>query len=373
MKKILLVATLQSHIAQFHKPLIKMLQQLGCQVDVAARNNLAQKNNLTLTEANVIYDVPFDRSPYSLKNIRAYKTLKGIINSGEYDVIHCNTPVGGILTRLAARWCRKKGQCKVIYEAHGFHFFKGGSLINWVLWYPVECFFSRFTDILITINKMDYDLASKRFLKTSVKYIPGVGVNLEQFLRVESRANLKDEIGISKEDLIILSVGELNKNKNQQVIIKALSKISNEHVHYCLAGNGPRLKNLQKLSVKMGVKERVHFLGYRRDLVDIYKSADIFVLPSKREGLGMAAIEAMACGLPIVTSDRQGINDYSIDGLTGYKCSSNDVAGFAECIKKLIDNSTLRENMGRYNMQLSQKFNLSAAMEALMKVYSEII
>lgn len=372
MKKVLFVATVQSHIAQFHKPVIKMLQESGCEVDVAARDNLAEKNNLLLTEPNRIFDVPFARSPFSLKNIKAYKQLKKIIDENNYDIIHCNTPVGGILARKAAKKARKKGT-KVIYEAHGFHFFKGSPKKNWILYYPIEKMYSKLADVLITINKMDYELASKKFKAKKIEYIPGVGVNLDQFLSAQTDGDIRQELNLDSNAKIVLSVGELNENKNHQAIMRAVKKLADENIHYIIAGNGPKKEILQKMVSDLGLEKNVHFLGYRRDLPKIYKSSDVFALPSYREGLGLAAIEAMYFGLPIVTSNRHGINDYSIPDVTGYKCHPNDYDGFANAIKILLDDDDKRSKMGEHNKAFAQEFSLSASLARMQEIYGELL
>lgn len=155
--KVLLTATVQSHICQFHKPLAEVLHEHGCEVHVAARDNLAEKNGLKLDFVDKVFNVPFARSPKSLDNIKAYRQLKKIIDEGGYDVIHCNTPMGGVVTRLAARKARKKGT-KVFYTAYGFHFYQGAPKKNWIVFYPIEKFFSRLTDKLITITAEDYKI-----------------------------------------------------------------------------------------------------------------------------------------------------------------------------------------------------------------------
>lgn len=373
MKKVLLVATVQSHIAQFHKPLIQWLEESGYQVDVAARNNLALKPNLHLDVKGNIYDIPFERSPFSPKNLKAYFALKKVITTGNYDVIHCNTPVGGILTRLAANAKRKKGEVKVIYEAHGFHFFKGGPLKNWLLWYPVEKWFSKYANVLITINQMDYTLASKNFRAEKVKYIPGVGLNLQQFEAAKRESDLRTEFALPEDVKIVLSVGELNKNKNHQVIIRAIAHLEDPKIHYFLAGNGPLNGELAQLAKDHGVEKNVHFLGYRRDVPSLLKNADVYAFPSLREGLGMASIEAMATGLPIVTSNRHGINDYSENGVTGFKYAPNDYLGFAEGIRKIVYDADLKRKMGEHNVSVSQRFTVEKSMDALSAIYRELL
>lgn len=372
MSKILMTATVQSHIAQFHKPVIRMLQEMGHQVEVAARNNLHEKENLTLTEPDKVIEVDFCRSPFSLQVIPAYRQLKKVIQQGNYDVVHCNTPVAGILTRLACRKLRKQGKVKVLYQAHGLHFFRGGPKSGWLIWYPIEKFFSRFADVMVLINKMDYALVKEKFHAGTVYRIPGIGVNLSQFRDI-GHGDLRQELRLPGDTPIVLSVGELNENKNQKTVITALSQMKNRQAHYCIAGNGPLLQELTDHAKALGVAERVHFLGYRRDVPLLMHQADVFVLPSKREGLGMAAIEAMSCGLPLVSSNRHGINDYSIAGITGFLHEPLDSQGFAESIDTLVADQDLRAELGENCKKIAQEFSLEKSLEQMKDIYKEVL
>lgn len=373
MKKVLLTATVQSHICQFHRPLVDMLRESGdVEVHVAARNNLDQKPGLKLDFVDRVFNVPFERSPFNFRNIRAFLELKTIIESNQYDYIHCNTPVGGILTRLAALKTRKGNKTKVIYTAHGFHFYDGAPLLNWLLYYPFEWFFSYFTDKLITINKEDYTLAKEKFHAKEVCYVPGVGVDVEKFASVQiDRAAKRREIGIPEDAVLLLSVGELNDNKNHQVIIKALAKLNNPKIHYAIAGGGEKKDYLLGLAKQLGVADQFHLLGYRRDIAEINHCSDIFCFPSIREGLGLAAIEAMACGVPIVTSDVRGINDYSEQGVTGYKCNPHDVEAFANSIEILSSNANLRSTIGEENRKRAYKYSVQTIKEQMGHVYKK--
>lgn len=372
MAKILMTATVQSHIAQFHKPVIRMLQEMGHQVDVAARNNLQEKKNLTLTEPDQVIEVNFSRSPFSLKVFSAYKQLKRVILAGEYDIVHCNTPVAGILSRLACRKLRKQGKVKVLYEAHGLHFFRNGPKSGWLIWYPIERFCSRFADMMVLINKMDYALVEEKFHTPMVRRIPGIGVNLSQFKDL-GNGDLRQELSLPADTPIVVSVGELNENKNHKTVIRAMALLANKNAHYCIAGNGPLLQELQALAEQSGVADRVHFLGYRRDVPVILRQADVFVLPSQREGLGMAAIEAMSCGLPLVSSNRHGINDYSIEGVTGYKHHPLDSQGFASSLDKLLADEKLRKELGENCRRVAQEFTLEESLDCMKKYYLELL
>ncbi|MDD5457684.1 MAG: glycosyltransferase family 4 protein [Candidatus Margulisbacteria bacterium] len=369
MKKVLLTATVQSHIARFHLPLIDMLRKNGYEIHVAAKNNLIEKKGLRLNGPHKVYDIPFTRSPYSKSNITAYRQLKKIIYENRYDVIHCNTPVGGVITRLAARRTRKQGT-KVFYTAHGFHFYRGAPLKNWLLYYPVEKWLARYTDVLITINKEDYARAIKTLKAVRVEYIPGVGLDTESFggITVDKMAKRR-ELNLPEDSFVLLSVGELNKNKNHQVIIRALSKLKNTSIYYLICGNGSLESYLKKLAEKLGLREQVRLLDYRRDIGEICKSADVFVFPSLREGLGIAALEAMACGLPLIASNIRGITEYAVDGVTGFNCSPDDADGFGKAIDTLMNNREIREKMGSHNVNAVKKFDVKNTLTVMRNIY----
>ena len=214
--KILYTATVLSHICQFHLPYLKELQDRGNVIHVAAHNNLAEKNGLALKYTDQFIEIPFQRSPFDRCNLGAYQQLKQLINRENYDLVLCNTPVGGILTRLAARKARKKG-CRVIYMAHGFHFYQGASKKNWLMFYPLEKVMAKLCDVLITITEEDYLLAKKKF-HTKVAHIHGVGVSTERYHPADEAAcrEMRQAEGLSGEDFVVLCTGELNQNKDHQ-------------------------------------------------------------------------------------------------------------------------------------------------------------
>lgn len=370
MKKILLVATVQSHIAQFHKPLIAQLHAFGYEVHVAARNNLQEKNGLTLTEPDQIFSVPFERSPFSLRNLSAYTQLKKIIRSGGYDVVHCNTPVGGILSRLVCAPLRKKG-LKVVYTAHGFHFYRGAPVKNWLLYYPLELIFSYVTDCLITINTEDFAFAQKRLRAKKTVYIPGVGVDTDRFA-FEAGVLDRSALGIPEDAFLLVSVGELNSNKNHRVVMKAMAGLKNPMIHYAIAGNGPLDTYLKQLAAQLGLINRVHFLGYRRDIPQLYKTAQACVLPSIREGLGLAGIEAMAAGLPVIAADNRGTRDFVVPGKNGMLCPSEDDAAFAAAIDKLFRDRNLMEEMSAACVHAAKQFDVKPVKVKLRSIYDDI-
>lgn len=338
MMRVLLVATVQSHICQFHRPLAEILHRHGCELHVAARNNLAEKNGLTLDFADKVFDVPFQRSPFAPGNLNAYRMLKGIIEAGEYDIVHCNTPVGGVLGRLAARSARKRGT-RVFYTAHGFHFYSGAPLLNWIVWYPVEKIMARYTDKLLTITREDYELAHRKF-HTGVVRTHGVGANSSKYrpLSPEECLKLRCDLGYGEKDKLVLCTGELNANKNQVTAIEAIRIVAGKvpAVKLLLAGNGPSLESLKSTVRTAGLEKRVDFLGYRTDLERYVNISDIVLSCSLREGLPMNIVEGMLCGRPVVASANRGHRELIQDGVNGFIVPPRDAAATAEKLLELL-------------------------------------
>lgn len=349
MKKVLFVATVvKLHIMVFHIPYLEWFKKNGYEVHVAARNDYDNKDECIIPFCDRFHDLPFERSPIRKNNLQVYKDLKNIIDTEQYEIIHCHTPMGGAIGRLAARSARKKGT-KVIYTAHGFHFFKGAPLVNWLAYYPAERWLAKYTDVLITINTEDYEIA-KKFKVNRIEYVPGVGIDTDKFKNIEvNRTEKRESLGVSEDDFMIISVGELNKNKNHQVIIRAIAKLRNEKIKYVLCGQGPLETELRELAKELDVENQVKFLGFRKDVPDLMKVADLFAFPSYREGLSLSLMEAMASGLPVVCSEIRGNTDLIEDGKGGYLVEPSDVEGFAKYIKELIEDSRLKSEFGDFN------------------------
>ncbi len=371
MKKILLTATVQSHICQFHKPLVEVLHGLGYEVHVAARDNLAEKNGLALDFVDRVYDLPFARSPFSPKNVKAYRMLRAIIREQKYHAAHCNTPVGGVLTRLACRRERKRGM-RVLYTAHGFHFYKGAPKKNWILYYPIEWVCARWTDRLLTITAEDEALAKRRF-KTEVCRIHGVGADAGKFHPVTDgqRAALRAEHGIEGDQRLILCVGELLPNKNQKTAVAAVAEVVKAcpNVLLCIAGNGPEQESLAGQIESLGLQEHVRLLGYTTKIADWYAMSDALIACSYREGLPMNVIEAMLCARPVVASINRGHRELVTDGVTGYLVSPDDVAAFAQRLTELLQSDTLCKQMADAARERAQDFAAQRVRRELEEIY----
>jgi glycosyltransferase EpsD len=319
------------------------------------------------------HNVTFERSPLRFANIRAYFKLKKIIRENNYSLIHCHTPMGGVLTRLAGMAARKKGT-KIIYTAHGFHFFKGAPLLNWLIYYPIEKWLSKYTDCLITINEEDYNLALERNFGGDIRHVHGVGVDLEKFkpITLEHKRVLRNQLGFKENDFLLFYAAEFNANKNQQLLIRSLAEIIKDipNAKLLLAGHGPLLGRCMKLAATLNVSDKVHFLGYRKDIIELLSISDVVVASSKREGLPVNILEAMASGLPVIATDVRGHRDLIKNGHNGYLVDLNKTVEMSEKIRELYHSTDLTLQMGRNGIsKVESRYCIDVVVKMLNSIY----
>lgn len=366
-KKVLFTATVvKTHINVFHLPYLKWFKDNGYEVHVAAKNDF-ENEPCIIPYCDKYYDINFARFPFSKANINAYKKLKEIIALNNYDIIHCHTPVAGVLTRLAAR---NNKNTNIIYTAHGFHFFKGAPLVNWLIYYPVERFCARYTDKLITINKEDYERAKQFKLRNNGKvyYVPGVGIDLNEIQNVKvDISEKKKELGIPQNIPVILSVGELIKRKNHETVLKAISKLKDKNFIYLICSRGILSEYLKAKTKELGISDKVKFLGFRKEIAEICKVSDLFVFPSYQEGLPVALMEAMAAGLPVIASNVRGNRDL-IAGENLFE--PDDVDTLVKLIKKQLGNI---ENNAANKVDYTnlEQYSLQNVLNQMAEIYQE--
>lgn len=353
----------------FFKELIRGLLDQGHAVDIMCNESDFLVPDCYREWGCAVYQHDCARFPLSPGNLKAVSQISELVRKNQYDIVHCHTPVAAMCTRIACIEVRKRGT-KVFYTAHGFHFFKGAPLQNWRLYYPVEKICSYFTDVLITINQEDYHLAQRKMKAGRVEYIPGVGVDVEKFRNTQvDRKQKRAELGIPADATLLLSVGELNRNKNQQVIIRALVKLNDSSIHYAVVGIGNQMDALKSLAEELGVAKQVHFLGFRNDVAELCHTADMFCFPSQREGLGLAAVEAMAAGLPVIAADNRGTREYMVNGKTGFVCKHDDVVAFANAIYRLQQNVRLKQEIGVANKKRVESFDINNVISLMERIY----
>lgn len=312
MRKILYITTIGITM-RFFESFIKSQLDIGNQVDIATNENDGKDKVPTCYRewGCKVYHIDTSRSPIKFDNVRAIKHIRELVEDNQYDIVHCHTPIAAAVTRLACKSLRKNG-VRVIYTAHGFHFYDGAPWKNWLMYYPVEKWLSKYTDVLITINKEDYRRAKEKFYTDKIEYVPGVGIDVNRFKENKTgRERIRCELGIDRNKIMLLSVGELNKNKNHENVIRAIKDIPN--ITYVIVGKGDLEERLRNIADKCNVDLRL--IGYREDVADFYKAADVYILPSIREGLNVSLMEAMASGVPCCASNIRGNVDLLDSGL----------------------------------------------------------
>lgn len=383
LRKTAFVATVYRHLEAFHLPFMNLLQRKGCEVHAFASPDHGKAG--VMNAGVICHDMPFRRNPLHTDNVRALKMLFRSFKEEGFDFIHVHTPVAGMLGRWAAKMA---GVPCVMYTAHGFHFFSGSSILNWLLYYPLERWTARWTDYLITINSEDFQRAKCFPVRKEVVYVPGVGVETERFRELNEndigiRKRKRQELGIHESDFVILCVAELNENKNIHQLIDAidrLRKISHNEsesqarsVKCVLAGDGDQRELLISKVQALELSEQICFLGFRTDIPELMAASDVVALLSKREGLPKALMEALAAEKPIVATDVRGNRDLVEDGVNGYLVQVGDVPGTAEAILKLLQDEQKRIQMGKTNRVKAHTYDISNILERMEKIYDKAL
>lgn len=373
-KKVLILTTISGFLPQFLKGHVRILKELGAEIWYASNFDCPAYDfepDYFEKEGIRTVSVPIERSPYRLReNAAALKKLVALIEREEIDLIHCHNPVGGILGRLAGALAKRKVQ--VMYTAHGLHFYKGAPWKNWLLYYPAEWLMARFTDHLVTINREDRERAARLPVKPggAVHLIPGVGVDEERYQpRKELRREVRSELGVGKEEVCLMTSALLHPDKNYQTVLKALAGLGSLPFRYVICGEGPYRSRLWQMTEELGLQEKVTFLGFRKDMDRLLNGADIFLFPSRREGLGMAALEALASGVPVIAAKNRGTGEYLVHGENGFLLSPEDAEGFREAIRTLAEDARLRQAMGERAPKVLRTFGKKEAERRIRKIY----
>lgn len=381
-----MVTTVSGFIPQFEMNNVKILQNMGAEIHYAANYDMPSygTDNHRLDGTEIIrHQVDFERSPFNKKNLKAYRQLKRLMEQEHFDLVHCHTPMGAVLARIVAHQTRTS---PVIYTAHGFHFYKGAPLKNWLFFYPVEKYLSKYTDEQICINREDYQLAINKFHARNVDYVPGVGIDLKNVIHLskDEKEKKRQEFGVGPEKIVILSVGELIKRKNHETILKSLAKLKNTDIVYLICGHGELQNYLIDLAKQLGLQDQVQFLGYRSDIYEIYAMADLFVFPSYQEGLPRAMMEAMASGLPVVCSDIRGNSDLmkiekKLEDFPAYECTgglmisgADHVESYCKGIQYMLRKQNQWVQMGKENSDNISAFDIEHVSQVMKTIYNKI-
>lgn len=321
-----------------------------------------------------LYDAHTYRSITAFKDNKiAYDNLNKVIRENDVEVIHCNTPVGG----MVGRFCGKKNKVKkIIYTAHGFHFYKGAPLLNRTVLKWAEMIMARWTDAIITMNQEDYAAAKKFRLRKGGKvyFVHGVGITLKDFEGISHlRQQKREEMGVKDDDIVLISMGDLVPRKNYGAAIRAIAKANDPRLQYMICGKGPELENLQQLAKELGVEKQIHFLGFRTDVKELLTGADMFLFTTRQEGLPRSMMEAMASGLPCVASAIRGNVDLIENGVNGFVCATEDVDGYADAIGRIAADPVLREKMRQNNLEKIKQYDITVVEQQIRDIYADVL
>lgn len=370
--KALIVDNLTKRFQAGHYSMVDPLKDLGYEVHWATNFNEYQDD---INDIKVkIHQIDFKRNPFNIENIKAYKQLNELLEKEDFDLIHCNSPIGGVIGRICGNKANIK---KIIYTAHGFHFYKGAPLINRVLYKGVEKYLARKTDALLTMNSEDFDNSKKFKLKNDSNdfyFVNGIGIDTSRYSNAQIDIKSKRaELGFKEDDIILIAMGDLIKRKNYQDSIKAISKCDNKNIHFCICGNGPLEDKLKNLSRKLNVENNIHFLGYRTDIDELLKMSDIFLFTTLQEGLPRSMMEAMASGLPVIVSDIRGNSDLLKNGEGGYLVESKNIDEITKAIENLVKDKSLRNKMKKKNLENIKKYDINVIKDNMKDIYKSII
>jgi len=376
--KVLIVTALAGFVKSFLMQDVATLQSMGYEVHCAANANHAGAEGVVdfLQERNVVFhQVDFSSSRIGLhESSIALRQMGELASAEDFEFVHCHTPIAGAICRVAFRKLQRRGLVRVAYTTHGFYFHNGADWKAWFVFRTIEDLMSRWSDTMITINREDYGNALRMHCP-DVRYIPGVGADIDKFRDVKvNRVEYRQALGLCSDDFVVLAVGEISARKNQKVIVEALSRHRIPNAVFVICGNcitGTDTKReIEELASKSCVD--IRFLGRRSDVAEICKCADVGVLPSIREGLGLAGIEMLAAGLPVVGSDVHGIPDYLIDGYNGFLCSPHDADAFEQRLACLCD-SDLRRQLGANGYKSVRQFSVDESARCMARIYRDIL
>lgn len=371
--KALIISNIAKTFTSFTYNMSDPLQELGFEdIHVACNFNTFKGNPKDSPFS--IHHIDFNRNPFHPENIKAFVQLYRVMEKEKFDLVHCNTPIGGILGRLCADLAKVP---TIVYTAHGFHFYKGAPFLNRTLYKSVEKYLAKKTDAIITMNNEDFDSAQYfklRNRRQNYFFVNGVGIDIHKFRSLDvNREDKRKELGLNSDDIMLIAMGDLIKRKNYQASIRAIAKACNPNLHFFICGSGPLEDELISLAQELNVKNQVHFLGFRSDVGELLKCSDIFLFTSYQEGLPRSLMEAMSIGLPCVCSNIRGNIELIDDGIGGYLLQPDNIDGFSEALNELSLNKDLRTTMGKSNLDKVKLYSIDYVKKQMRVIYKEII
>ena len=370
MPKLLVVTTVPITIRSFLLPFIRHFRNLCWQVDGMAQGISADKDCVEACDR--IYDIQWSRNVFDPRNLLAgISRVKEVVAEENYDLVHVHTPIAAFVTRYALR---NNYKAKVIYTAHGFHFYQGGSAVKNAIFFNLEKLAGKWTDYLVTINKEDETAAKKHnFLPTErIYYTRGIGVDTDYYasgkVAPEDSDRVKQELQLLDSDTLLLSIAEFIPRKRHQDLLNALAKTANPNIHLALAGDGKIRSAMEALAKQLRIEQQVHFLGYRRDIPTLIQAADAVLLVSQQEGLPRSIMEAMCLHTPVIGSNIRGTQDLLEDGC-GLLVELGDTDALAKAMIQVVENHEIMAIMAEKAQIQIKDYDLKQIIQQYINIY----
>lgn len=367
-----MITTVATMIRSFLLPFARHYRALGWQVDAAADSILALKE--IHAEFDACHNLVLSRNPADIHVlINAPVMIRNIVVSGHYDIVHVHSPVAAFLVRFALRNLANKP--KVIYTVHGFHFHRHGKPLTNFIFQQLEKLAAPWCDVLVTINQEDYQAAIKNKFNTRVEYMQGIGVDTHLYNRqsiTQEQINVaKESLNLKPTDVLFLMIAEFNSGKRHRDILQALI-LTPSSIHIAFAGIGKLQEQIRQQANDLGLAERVHFLGFRRDIPLLISCSRAVLLPSEREGLPRSLLEAMSLSVPIIASDIRGITELATDNC-GVLHQVGNIQQIANALIMLTENESLAQEMGKNAKRKIINYDISQVIKKHDDLYSSLL
>ena len=372
-----MVTTLPCTLNSFLLPFAAYFRSIGWQVDAMSCG--ISSDSKCQQGFDRVWDVEWSRNPLDPRNLLGTPgKIREIVLREKYNIIHVHTPVAAFVTRYALKDLRDRLKCKVIYTAHGFHFFKGGNSLKNTAFINLEKSAGKWTDYLVTINHEDKSAALEYGLvaPNHTHYMPGIGVDLKYYNRDtvsdSAVADVRQKLGIGKDTPLLLSVAEFTARKHHVDAIEAFAKLARRDVHLALAGTGPLMAKMKQLATELGVIDRIHFLGNRSDVPVLMKAACANILVSDQEGLPRCVLESLALEVPTIGTKIRGTQDL-LEGGCGLLVDVGDVDGLAAAMTWMLDRPQEAAKMAKLGYERISTYDLEVVIQLHEQLYKEAV
>lgn len=375
MNSLLFVTTIPGTLSSFLGPIASHFQAKGWQVDAIAQGISANPKCLEIFDR--VWEVEWSRNPLDPQNlIVAPRQITEVLAQQGYDIVHVHTPVAAFVTRYALNGLRKRGRPKVIYTAHGFHFYHGGAPLKNAIFLALEKLAGRWTDYLVVINREDEEAAKRyRIVPTErTRYMPGIGVDIEHYSpnavpEIEV-LRVRQELGLALVTPLFLLVAEFIPRKRHHDVLKAFARLGRTEVHLAFAGDGLLMKEMQQLASDLGIQNQLHFLGLRQDIPTLVRASVATLLTSQQEGLPRSVMESLCLEIPVIGTEIRGTREL-LEGGCGLLVKVGDVEGLAQAMAWVLDHPEDVQIMGKRGRERMATYDLGYILKLHEVLYSE--